>query len=211
MKKDTKVVADCNYNAGSNLKFLEESSIDGYIPTLSQTRELDEREKTIKEDEYEYDWKKDEIILKGVRLRYIGTWKQGKKSRQRIYRSEDGKVVKKVIEFFRERLRMKKKMETEEGKGIYDLRKTVVEPVIGNIKYNFGFDEFLVRGLEGAKLELNIASIAHNLKKIWIMRGKISKNNENLFFELTICRDYLNCGTACERWSFLEASRHDKL
>ena len=199
LRKDTKVAADCNYNAGSNLKFLEENFIDGYIPTLSQAQELDEREKTVKEDEYEYDWEKDEIILKGVRLMYIGTWSQGKKSRRRIYRSEDGKTVKKVVEFFRERLRMKKKMETEEGKGIYDLRKIVVEPVIGNIKYNFGFNEFLVRGLDGAKLELNIASIAHNLKKIWIMRGKLSKNNKNLFFELIICRNYLDCGTACSR------------
>jgi len=197
LKKDTRVVADCNYNAGSNLKFLEESAIGGYIPTLSQAREIDEKEKTIKEDEYEYDWEKDEIILKGARLKYTGTWSQGKKSRRRIYRSENGKIVKKVIEFFRERLRMKKKMETEEGKRIYNLRKIVVEPVIGNIKYNLGFDEFLVRGLDGAKLELNIASIAHNLKKIWIMRGKISKNNDALFFELIICKDYLNSETAC--------------
>ena len=205
LKKDTKVTADCNYNAGGNLKFLEENIIDGYIPTLSQAQELDEREKIIKEDEYEYDWKKDEIILKGVRLRYLGTWSQGKKSRQRIYRSKDGKIVKKVTEFFRERLRMKKKMESEEGKQIYNLRKIVVEPVIGNIKYNLGFNEFLVRGLSGAKLELNIVSIAHNLKKIWIMRGKICKNNENLFFELITCQNYLNCDSACKRCGFLSS------
>ena len=187
LKKDTKIAADCNYNAGSNLKFLEENFIDGYIPTLSQAQEIDEREKTIKEDEYEYDWEKDEIILKGARLKYVGTWSQGKKSRQRIYRSEDRKIVKKVMEFFRERLRMKKRMESKEGKRIYGLRKTIVEPVIGNVKYNLGFNEFLIRGLSGAKLELNIASIAHNLKKIWVMRGKLCKNNENLFFELIIC------------------------
>jgi len=172
LKKDTKVVVDCNYNAGDNLKFFEVNSIDGYAPTLSQAQEIGEKEKTLKEDDYEYDWEEDEIIWKGVRLRYIGTWGQGKKTRQRIYRSEDGKVVKKVMEFFRERLRMKAKMETEEGRRIYNLRKIVVEPVIGNIKYNFGFNEFLVRGLSGAKLELNIASIAHNLKKIWIMLRK---------------------------------------
>jgi len=95
LKKDTKIAADCNYNVGSNLKFLEENFIEGYIPTLSQAQELDEKEKTIKEDDYEYDWKKDEIILKGARLKYIGTWSQGKKSRRRIYRSDDGKIVKK--------------------------------------------------------------------------------------------------------------------
>ena len=203
LKEDTKIAADCNYNAGGNLKFLEENFIDGYIPTLSQAQEIDEREKTIKEDEYEYDWEKDEIIVKGERLIYAGTWSQGKKPRRRIYRSKNGKVIKKVMEFFRERLRMKKKMETEEGKRIYNLRKVVVEPVIGNIKYNLGFNEFLVRGLKGAKLELNIASIAHNLKKIWIMRGKMCRNNETLFFELIIQENYLNCDTACLTRGFL--------
>ena len=105
--------------------------------------------------------------------------------------------MKRVPEFFRERLRMKAKMETEESKKVYGLRKIVVEPVIGNVKYNLGFNEFLVRGLNGAKLELNIASITHNLKKIWIARGKICKNNKNLFFELIINENYLNCETAC--------------
>ena len=197
LRKDTKVAADCNYNAGDNLKFLEENFIDGYIPTLSQAQEIDEKEKTLKEDDYEYDWEKDEIMLKGARLKYFRTWIQDRNRRQRVYKSEDGKMMKRVPEFFRERLRMKNKMETEEGKRIYSLRKTVVEPVIGNIKYNLGFNEFLVRGLDGAKLELNIVSIAHNLKKIWIMRGKISKNNEGLFFELILGENYLNCDPAC--------------
>ncbi len=102
----------------------------------------------------------------------------------RIYRSEDGKVMKKVIEFFRERLRMKKKMETKEAKQIYALRKSVVEPVIGDIKYNFGFNEFSMKGLSSAKLELNLVSIAHNLKKIWMERGKLSINNKNSIFNL---------------------------
>jgi len=204
LKKDTKVVADCNYNAGSNLKYFEESTIDGYVPTLAQAQEIDEREKTVKEDEYEYDWDRDEIILNGIRLRFAGIWSQGKnKPSRRIYQSGDGRIMKRVMEFFRERLRMKAKMETEEGRSIYNLRKIVVEPVIGNIKHNLGFNEFLIRGLDGAKLELNIASIAHNLKKIWIMRGKISKNNENLFFELIVPRNYLNCDPACKVLGFL--------
>jgi len=57
------------------------------------------------------------------------------------------------------------------------MRKYVIEPVIGNIKENLGFRQFLVRGLNGAKLELNLVSIAHNLKKIWIVRGQINTNN----------------------------------
>jgi len=42
-----------------------------------------------------------------------------------------------------------------------------------------------------------LVSIAHNLKKIWIARGKLTHNNKILFFELIINSDYLNCDSAC--------------
>lgn len=45
--------------------------------------------------------------------------------------------------YFRERLRMKEKMNTLDGRLTYGLRKITVEPVIGNIKQNLGFREFL--------------------------------------------------------------------
>jgi transposase len=205
LHKDTKVAADCNYNSGENLKFLEDNCLEGYIPNLSQEQEIGNKEKTLIEDDYGYDWKNDEIIFKGLRLKYFSTWNQGKKKpRVRIYRSEDGKVSKKVIESFRERLRMKEKMESEKGKFIYGLRKTIVEPVIGNIKYNLGFDEFRVKGLDGAKLELNLVSIAHNLKKIWIARGKLSINNKNIIFDLIIENNQMYCDSACSTPSVLE-------
>ena len=195
LKEDTKIVADCNYNNGENLKFLEEERLEGYIPTQSQAQKLDDKEETINQEDYEYDWKKDEIIFKGVRLKYFATWKQQGKNRRRVYKSKNGKIIKKVIEFFRERLRMKEKMETADAKRIYDLRKTIVEPVIGNIKYNLGFTEFLIKGLDGSKLELNIASISHNLKKIWTLRGKINSGNKNIVFCLVFMENYLNCET----------------
>lgn len=173
LKKDTKIAADCNYNTGENLWFLEEKRLSGYIPTVSQAQILSNREQTVKQDDYQYDWERDEIIVKNVKLKYFTIWAHDKKRRQRVYKSEEGKMIKKVPEFFRERLRMKHKMETEEGKYIYGCRKTIVEPVIGNIKHNLGFTEFLLRGLQGVRLELNIASIAHNLRKIWATKGKM--------------------------------------
>ncbi|MCH8004049.1 MAG: transposase, partial [Nanoarchaeota archaeon] len=50
---------------------------------------------------------------------------------------------------------------------VYGLRKITVEPVYGNIKQNLGFREFLLRGLEKVKIEMNLVCIAHNLQKIW--------------------------------------------
>jgi len=187
LNKNTKIAADCNYNVGENLKFLEEEKIEGYIPTVSQAQTFDSREQIVKQDNYKYDWVKDEIIMDGLRLKYYATWVKLGKRRQRVYRSEDDKIVKRVPEFFRERLRMKKKMENKRSRKIYNMRKFVVEPVIGNIKYNLGFTEFSVKGLNGAKLELNIASIAHNLKKIWLAREKISACKENSDQNINFC------------------------
>jgi len=77
------------------------------------------------------------------------------------------KKKKEVPFYFKERLRMRNKMATEKGKKVYGLRKITVEPVYGNIKQNLGFREFLLRGLEKVKIEMNLACIAHNLQKIW--------------------------------------------
>ena len=66
-------VLPCSYSRNSekskeNLKYLEEEDIDGYIPNQAQAQSFDEREQTIKQDNYEYDWDRDEIIIEGVRL-----------------------------------------------------------------------------------------------------------------------------------------------
>ena len=196
LKANTKIAADCNYNNGENLRFLKAEKLDGYIPTISQAQELNDKKQKV-EDKYEYDWDNDEIIINDIRLKYHSTWIHRGKNKQRVYKSEDGKIMKKVPEFFRERLRMKTKIETNKGKQIYSLRKTIVEPVIGNVKYNLGFTEFSIRGLDGAKLELNLVSLAHNLKKIWVARGKLIMNNKNIDFCLIIENNQMYCDTAC--------------
>ena len=66
-----------------------------------------------------------------------------------------------------------RKTETDEAKEVYRLRKMTVDPVIGNIKQNLGFREFLLRGLDKVKIEMNLVSIADNLQKIWKIRGVI--------------------------------------
>lgn len=196
LKEDTKLAADCNYSEGGNLKFLEDEKLDGYIPNQAQAQSFDEREQTIKQDDYEYDWNRDEIIVEGVRLKYSATWVEKGNRKRLVYKSEDRKIMKRVPEFFRERLRMKKKLDSEKGKQIYDMRKFVVEPVIGNIKYNLGLDEFLLRGLDEVRIELNLASIAHNLKKIWRARLKleIDMNKNEIIFNFWIIPQKLNVG-----------------
>jgi hypothetical protein len=108
---------------------------------------------------------------------------------------------------FRSRLRMRDKMETDEGREIYRWRKITVEPVIGQIKENLGFRQFCLRGLEGARIEIRIVSIVHNLKKIWKYRGEKKGNlreikNFRIYFvevNLIVGRLPLLCGEPARR------------
>jgi transposase len=61
---------------------------------------------------------------------------------------------------------MRNKLNTADGKRIYGRRKVIVEPVFGNIKYNLGFRQFLLRGLKKVKAEFTLMAIVHNIKKI---------------------------------------------
>ncbi|MBI2651307.1 transposase [Candidatus Woesearchaeota archaeon] len=171
LKKKTKVGVDCAYSDGENIRFAEDNNFDLYVPSRAQAQEFDGKEQSLNHDKYEYDWKKDELIVGKHRFyfKYAYTRKNGKKIL--MYYNDKLKKKKDVPFYFRERLRMKEKMDTKEGRLTYGLRKITVEPVIGNIKQNLGFREFLLRGLDNVKIEFNLACIAHNLQKIWRLRA----------------------------------------
>jgi transposase len=62
---------------------------------------------------------------------------------------------------------MAHKLRTPEGRACYAKRKHIVEPVFGQIKQGRGFRQFLLRGLKNVKGEWKLASLTHNLLKIW--------------------------------------------
>ena len=121
----------------------------------------------MKHDNYEYDEKRNEILADGHRYKYSGFYVRKTGVKVCTFWSKELKKKKDVPFLFRERLRMKKKMEMPESRKVYGLRKVTVEPVYGNIKENLGFRGFLLRGLERVKTEFNLVCIAHNLQKIW--------------------------------------------
>jgi len=72
--------------------------------------------------------------------------------------------------------RIKKKMQSREGKNIYKLRKQTVELSFADIKHNKKFRSFLLRGIEKTKIEFDLVCIAHNIVKI---HNKLRKNKGN--------------------------------
>jgi len=63
--------------------------------------------------------------------------------------------------------KMARKLRKKEGREIYAKRKTIVEPVFGQIKEARGLRRFLLRGLEKVNSEWTIWGMTHNLNKLW--------------------------------------------
>jgi hypothetical protein len=63
--------------------------------------------------------------------------------------------------------RMKRKLQTKAGRAIYAARKTIVEPVFGQIKQARGFRQFLLRGLLKVRGEWALVCLTHNILKLY--------------------------------------------
>lgn len=63
--------------------------------------------------------------------------------------------------------RMDRKLRSKAGQAVYALRKTIVEPVFGQIKGARGLDRFRLRGLEKVNGEWALMATTHNLLKLF--------------------------------------------
>jgi hypothetical protein len=64
-------------------------------------------------------------------------------------------------------LRMREKLQTEEGRRIYNKRKSTSEPVFGIIKSAMGFRQCLLRGLAKVTGEWSLVALAYNFRRLW--------------------------------------------
>ena len=62
--------------------------------------------------------------------------------------------------------KMARKLRTRKGRETYSKRKSIVEPVFGQIKRARGFVQFSLRGLEKMRGEWSIVCLTHNLLKL---------------------------------------------
>ena len=63
--------------------------------------------------------------------------------------------------------RMRRKLKTKAGKAVYAARKTIVEPVFGQIKQARGFRQFLLRGIDKVRAEWSLICLTHNILKLY--------------------------------------------
>ena len=62
--------------------------------------------------------------------------------------------------------KMREKLVSEEGRLKYFMRHYIIEPIFGHLKFNVGYRNFLLRGLEKVRAEFKLMCIGWNLKKM---------------------------------------------
>ena len=66
--------------------------------------------------------------------------------------------------------RMAYRLTTKAGRALYGLRKQTVEPVFGIIKRVMGWRQMSMRGLEKARGEWSLVTMAWNIKRLHVLR-----------------------------------------
>lgn len=82
-------------------------------------------------------------------------------------------IVSPDTELERYKARMRIRLQSEYGQRMLRRRRQDVEPTFGDLKRNMEFRRFNLRGKLKCELELGLASIAHNLKKMksWVKKA----------------------------------------
>lgn len=189
--------ADAGYFSQDNIDFLKENKIEAFIPdTLKRNEEKKEKKSKISpydSKRFTYDKEKNEFICpEGERLKFNNNRRNGFKEYAGINcnhclkKSLCTKGKKRYIETNQElnklKQEMREKINSPEGKTIYQKRMWEIEPVIGNLKHNQKVTTFLCRGKRMVTIELGLSCTAHNLVKIFngLKKKGVGKEEINL-------------------------------
>lgn len=184
-KLPNELSADNGYMSGDNLEVLsKKEEVDAFIAMGKEKKKerppLEESDRKVEREDFKYDKERDlficpnnyELILKvecsNGEKSYFASHRVCSKCvlYPRCSKSTKGaprEITVNKNESFREAMR--EKMKSEAAKEKYKKRKTIVEPVFGQIK-NMGFRGFSVRGLKKVSGEFSLICAVHNIKKI---------------------------------------------
>ncbi len=174
-----KVTADGGYYSGNNLKYAVLEGIDLYLPVAKSGGKVpDDR---FHRDEFIYSKSTDSYRCPAGQQLHYRTSRYRRGVRRRIYagcasscgccrcRSQCTSGRYRMLEIsdnYVYEQQMKAKLRSGPGRLVYRQRKSLVEPVFGNIKFNLGFVRFGLRTLDKVRGEFFLICIAHNLKKL---------------------------------------------
>ena len=157
MDSEKQIIVACDVTSQSNDK-------QQFEPMLEQTQENVGRDKRIKAVSADSGYYSESNVAyaqdKEIDV-YIATGKI--KHNAPVAKVPCGRIPKNLT--IKER--MVRKLRTKKGRETYSKRKSIVEPVFGQIKRGRGFVQFSLRGLEKMRGEWAIVCLTHNLLKLF--------------------------------------------
>jgi len=193
LEKPHTLVADAGYYSYENISAEPHYGIHFLIPNSKERKILDYalNDGCISRIEQVCGMIVDDVNLTIAELASVGTcvWQE--------FLNQDKIATKQEIQ---KRI-MDARVRSPSGREQYRKRKTMVEPVFGNIKHNFGFRRFSLKGKEKCEGEFLLAAISHNIVKIFVNsklekvvsyirgnRGTSNKMENNFVIELFVDR-----------------------
>jgi transposase len=181
------VTADSGYGSLSNYEYLQHRGIEGYVPDVYfhqyASGEYEKEENRYHYSKFHYDETADSYLCpEGKRLAYWKTRKNKTGNRQwnhKVYKGTECETcaerslctkseARELLIDIREPLlqKMREKLIRGKGKSEYLKRHYTIEPIFGHLKYNVGYRNFLLRGIQKVKAEFALMCIGWNIKKM---------------------------------------------
>lgn len=193
------ITADAGYGSEENYEFLEKHNIDAYVKfnLFHHEQTLGFKSQISKVDNLYYNQEQDCFYCPmGQRMEQIGVFTkktdngylqtitkyqaqncQGCPLRGACHKQQSNRIIEvnKNLRLHKEKIRVK--LNSEQGIRHRKQRPQDVEATFGQIKSNHQFKRLRLRGLPKVEVEVGLACIAQNLRKVAFQMMKSTKNN----------------------------------
>jgi transposase len=190
------ITADSIFGTEENYQMLEAADIESYLkyPTFHREGTKKFKEDVFRKENFPYDPDTDTYTCpNSQRLRYTHEReekhkKTGFRYQTKIYQAEDcsGCQMREKCKKSEERNRTivvntqldaykslaKRNLNSAKGVELRRRRGYEIESCFGDIKHNMAFRRFHLRGLKKVNTEITVMAMAHNIRKIQLIRGK---------------------------------------
>ena len=182
------VDSDAGYGSEENYAYLDREKVGNYLKYAGFDREQKKRFKPdpFKAENMPYDAEKDEFTCPNQQpVKYVTTRKEKTKNgywtEQRVYvcsncqgcvlkdtcTKADKRQMRVNFQLWKYRQQARENLLSPEGQRLRSQRGVDVETVFGRVKEDWGFRQFLLRGLKKVTIEWGLICMAHNLAKVW--------------------------------------------
>jgi len=193
-------LADADYGTFDSIEYMSRNDIEGYVPY--QDMNTTHEKKPYHTANFLYDKSSDSYTCPNQQTLefYRTSERKDRGHHYKNYRTDACKqcpfqkeccpkklarrvITREIRQDFKDE--MKQRLNSTEGQQIYKKRLHPIEALFGQLKYNLGYTQFLLRGLEKVTAEFTLMCITHNLRKMIVILSYFLRTGHNMSLFLT--------------------------